>query len=511
MLARIARNTAAQAVGLALTFADRFVVVGVLLRAWGPQLYSDWAALLSCAGLIAMGELGLNIYYGNTLQKAWTQHDTARFQRTVSIALFISGCLAILLGGIAISIASTVDLHRGLSIGELSRAEAYGVLALLGWTALSRVARGSISQTFRGRQQFATGTMVDLTSAAATVTVMLAAGLLGARPLTLAMLMVASDLLAGWGFMLFALKSRYRDLRLRPSCPTATEFSDVIGHVKWLAVQQGSPVAWLQLPIVYLGAIGWSGPPLVGFVLSRTLVNFMRTLCNLLSIGSGVEIAAVHHAGQTAQATRHVYAVARWLAILATAMAAGLLLFGRPFVSIWSGHDNLFNPILILFLASGAVLAAPAAAISSHLMLANAPRPISLALIFQLAVGLPACAAMARAWGPTGAAAGLAVAEAAGQGLLIPILAARQMDGFEVKTYLSQTVRAIALTGGWTFATGFLILHLIDIHSTTALIAAVLLWGFFALLPVFFAGLSSPQRSALLSRVTKLRNTSTTT
>ncbi|HMN38637.1 MAG TPA: hypothetical protein PKD49_13135, partial [Hyphomicrobium sp.] len=290
----------------------RFVVVGVLLRAWGPQLYSDWAALLSCAGLIAIGELGLNIYYGNTLQKAWTHRDTARFQRTVSIALFISGCLAILLGCIAIFIASTVDLHRGLSIGALPRAEAYGVLALLGWAALSRVARGSISQIFRGRQQFATGTMVDLAATAAMVSVTLAAAGLGARPLTLAALMAASDLLAGWGFMLYALKTRYRDLRLVPGRPSTAEFGDVGRHAKWLAVQQGTPVAWLQIPIVYLSSIGWMGAPLVGFVLSRTMVNFMRTLCNMLSIGSGVEIAAVHHAGQTAEVTRHIYAVAYW-------------------------------------------------------------------------------------------------------------------------------------------------------------------------------------------------------
>jgi len=317
--------------------------------------------------------------------------------------------------------------------------------------------------------------------------------------------MAASDLLAGWGFMLYALKTRYRDLRLVPGRPSTAEFGDVVRHAKWLAVQQGTPVAWLQIPIVYLSSIGWMGAPLVGFVLSRTMVNFMRTLCNMLSIGSGVEIAAVHHAGQAADATRHVYAVAYWLAIISTSMAVGLVLFGRPFVLVWTGHDNLFDPLMILFLAGGAVLASPAAALSSHLMLANTPRPISLALIFQLVVGLSACAIGGRAYGPTGAAAGLAVAEAAGQGLLMPWLAARQIVGFEYKTYLRQSISAIAMTGAWTYGIGFLVVRFIAIHSATALIAALSLWGLFALLPVLFCALPAAHRNALLSRLSNMR------
>src|SRR5258707_11644512 len=101
MLARLARNTAAQLLSLLVSFVERFVVVGILLRGWGPQIYSEWAVLVSAASMLSLGELGLNIYYGNVLQKAWATADTERFQRTVAIALTCSIGVSIALGALS--------------------------------------------------------------------------------------------------------------------------------------------------------------------------------------------------------------------------------------------------------------------------------------------------------------------------------------------------------------------------------------------------------------------------
>src|SRR5208337_2957082 len=110
MLARILRNTAAQSLTLLISFADRFLVVGILLRMWGPRVYSEWAVLLSCVGLFSLGELGLNIYYGNVLQKAWASEDRARFQRMISVAMACSLGVAAGLGVAGLIVLAIVDV-----------------------------------------------------------------------------------------------------------------------------------------------------------------------------------------------------------------------------------------------------------------------------------------------------------------------------------------------------------------------------------------------------------------
>jgi hypothetical protein len=143
MLARIAKNAAAQILAQLVAFADRFLVVGILLRAWGTQIYSEWMLLVSCVGLLALGELGLNIYYGNIYQIAWATADTKRFQRMVSVALTCSAVLAILLGCFGLLFLAADGLTKVLSIKALPHGEAIAVAVIMGAMNLSRIARGT--------------------------------------------------------------------------------------------------------------------------------------------------------------------------------------------------------------------------------------------------------------------------------------------------------------------------------------------------------------------------------
>src|SRR6266436_5780010 len=104
MIRAIIRNFAAQGLGFLISFADRFLVVGFLLRSWGPQVYSEWVVLLSFANLLMLGELGLNIYYGNVGQQASAVGDARKFQRMVSVALFCSAAVAVVAGILALTL-----------------------------------------------------------------------------------------------------------------------------------------------------------------------------------------------------------------------------------------------------------------------------------------------------------------------------------------------------------------------------------------------------------------------
>jgi O-antigen/teichoic acid export membrane protein len=501
MFARVAKNSAAQMLGLLLSFADRFVVVGILLRAWGAEVYAGWAILLSLAGLLLFAELGLNVYYGNMLQEAWSKADRERFQRVVSIALTCSGTVALFVAVAAVSIAAFAHLVQSLSIKAIPHADAILIFLMLSFASASRLARSAISQVWRGRQEFAIGILVDLTPAASLPVLMTVAALLGASPLTMAGLYLAADLAAGWGCMLWVLSRRYPDLRIRPEMPTGAELRDIVLHGKWLALQQGGPVVWLQFPIILMGYLGVTSASLVSFLLIRTLVNFVRSLGGMLSIGSGVEIAAIHHAGRNAEVMRHLRTAGSALSAITMALAVGVFLFADPFLALWTGSAGFFDHGVLLGLLVSAVLAAPASPIASHMMLAMMPKPISIALMCQLAIGFAACVAFTPAYGTTGAAAGLALGEAIAQAIILPVLAAPALRGFGYPRYLFRCVFAMILAGGWCGLAGLGAITFIDTSSFNGFVAAATIWTALGLLPVLIVIIGEQGRGAILSRL----------
>lgn len=499
MLKTIAQNSAAQLIALAVSFADRFVAVGVLLSAWGPDLYTDWAALLSTAGLISLGELGLNIYYGNTLQQAWSTGKGFTFQRTISIALFTTGTLALVLGAVAFFAAHLVDVSSLLSINAMPRSETAQTLAFLALATLSRLARGSVSQTFRGRQEFALGTMIDQASLASTLITTIVVGLLGARPSGVAAAIAASDAIAGWGFMLWNIKRRYPELSLRPLPPTMKEVASITSHVRWFAIQQGAPLLWLQLPVLFLSHLDIPAVSLASFLLLRTLVNFMRSVSTMLSIGSAVEVAVSYHKGAYAEAYRGIENTGYGLSIFSAAIAAGLFVFGEELMKVWTGHPEFYDQRILLGLMAGTLIAIPSSTVGAQMMLANIPRPQSLAHIGQIGIGLTACMVLANLWGAVGAAAGLAIGEALGQGILLPMLARHAMPDFNFGAYLRKCAFAMLITLAWCTAVGIVLKVLVTPHSLPTLALAATGWGVVAVIPVLFLSLPPGQRERVLA------------
>jgi O-antigen/teichoic acid export membrane protein len=501
MLARIAKNAAAQILAQLVAFADRFLVVGILLRAWGTQIYSEWTLLVSCVGLLALGELGLNIYYGNIYQMAWATADTKRFQRMVSVALTCSGVVAVLLGCSALLLLAVDGLTKILSIKALPHADTIAVAVMMGAATLSRIARGAISQIYRGRQEYAIGVVVDLLWQASALAIAISAGFLGAGPVVVAGGYLASDLIAGWGAMLWSLNKRYPDLEFKPAYPTRPELLDLVQHVKWFSVQQSGPVVWLQIPILVLGHVGVAGASLVGFVVLRTLVNLVRTLATMVSIGSGVEIAAILHAGRVEETMRSLQTVGRSLSVFSSSLAVGIVTFGYALVTLWTGRPELYDRGVLYVLLASAVLAAPAAPIASHLMLANMPRPLSIALLVQYAIGLLACGALARSYGALGAAAGLALGEVIGQAIALPLLAAGHLTSFGFVRYYARCLLKMILVGLWCSGVGLGVLALFNTSYWPGLAAAGAAWTVLGLIPVMALTLPARHRGILAARL----------
>lgn len=497
MFRRISAGVLAQFAGLFVSLLDRLFVVALLMRVWGAEIYAEWAILLSLTGLLSMAEFGLNIYYGNYLQRAYTAGRYYDFNRIVSIALGTTLSLAlglVLVGSLLLLIA---DLSESLSLAAIASNEAVWIATLLGATAISRLARGAISQIYRGRHVFAKGVVVDLTAPATLAIVTIAAAMASSKPLTLAVLYLVVDLAAGWGVMILDQRRRFPDIVHRPSLPTRQELHTMVQDVRWLAIQQGAPIAWQHLPVVFMGWLGIPGTALVGFVLMRTLANLMRQLATMLSIAIGVEISTLHFSGKPDQVSRHLTEAGLLLSVIAAATAVAMAIFSTAFLAHWAGRPDLHNPVVMTALFGAALVTAPSAPLAIFSMLSGSPKPAAVAVSVQLIVGIAAATMLAKSHGVAGVACGLAVGEAIGLGVILPLLAAPQA-GLDYGHHVGRCAVAMVITCIWCLLIGLGIATLIDIDTPVGLVVGGITWVLLGFSPAIAAALPSNRRKGLV-------------
>lgn len=497
MLKRVSLNFAAQVVSLLVSLADRVLVIGILVRAWGPELYADWSVLLSTAATLALGEAGLNIYFGNIWQNAHVRGQSGEFQRHLSVGLTCYLVLTASLVFISAVLIVGLDPVRVLSLHRLDPVSARATLALLAGVVVARTARGALVQLYRGRGEFSRGTMLDSVPSALAVLMVASGAQLGASMLAIAMLYLLAELAGGWLVMLLDIRRRYPDLRLVPALPARTELSGLVGQMRWLLIVQGAPNAWIQLPVIALGALQIAATQIVAFVLLRTLVNFVRQIVQMLSLAAGVELANLLHADNREAALRHTKALGVLSSVLTIVGVVGLYIFVTPLMRIWTGRPELADASTLSWLILAAVLVAPSIPLAAVSMFGGNPRASAIANIAQLVCGLPLALEGARAFGAAGLAAGLASGEIIGQAIVLPMLARSSLGSFDWLSHLGRCALSAAASGAWSLAAGLAVVRIVGTASLLELALSTVLWGVLGAGPALLLGIEPQQRETV--------------
>lgn len=505
MVRRVYGSFFAQFWTLVLSLAERLLLVGILLGVWGADLYADWAIILAAAGLVSMGEMGLNVYFGNSWQRSWAHHDEKEFQRAIGVSLstyaVLGFCLGILVAGYAL-----VKDFSAFSFKSLEPQVAVLMFILLAGTNVLKVMRGSISQIYRGRGQFAAGIMVNSFVTLATILSTGVAALLGASPLTVTIVYILCDLCFGWGVMLYDLHRRFPSLRFHPQRPSSAELKRMFSYGKWYGLLQGTPVVWVQAPVLILGTLGLGGASLVSFLLARTLVNFSQTAADMLGRSVGVETATALHLGEKEHPANTLSDLGVCLSGLAGAIVGGLMIFGVSIIGYWSGNPELFNFWIFFWLLVPSMLVTPTLPFRNLLEFANIPKPVASARLVQIFVGLVLCYGFARTHGVTGAAAGLAIGEMIGLGTFLPIVGYRHITTGYLRYFFSCLPRFL-LAAAWSALVAWLILEAVGAHYFTAFIISGLGWGIVGFLPALVLAVPQDKRTALLIKGMRLVRT----
>ena len=154
-------NFGAQALSLVSSLLERLIVVGLLLRGWGPDVYAGWTVLLSAAGALSLADLGMALYFGNLCRRrrraARPRSCSARSaSRSSSISRSPRSSPLPAPSRSSSTPPATLAAGRIDARGgdDHSRSARRGHLL--------RVARGGLAQIYRGHRQFARGILIDL-------------------------------------------------------------------------------------------------------------------------------------------------------------------------------------------------------------------------------------------------------------------------------------------------------------------------------------------------------------
>lgn len=384
MRKKIVENSAAQMIPLLFAILDRVVLLAVFLRALGQDAYADWITIFSVSGLLSLGEFGLNLYFGNQLQKANALSDPGNVQRffSLSLGLYLIVCGVLGLGLIIFVIVA--PLKQILELDLFSEQEASWVMCGLGLTVLLRMLRGCVSQVYRGHQRFARGTVIFDISNVVSVITMVAMALVGFSAPSLALVGLIVEILFAFPMLIFDIRRSFPKLRIQPLLPTWMDISDTIALGKWIAIVQSVPILWLQLPILFASRIAESSAIIVSFVSMRILSNFVRTLIELFTRSYSVEVVPLFHNSQLEQLNRHINLFGTFSTGLVALIFGYLTIFAEPLLDLWTGQGGLYDPGIFFLLLLPTLAVCPVLPLRMIFELSNEPRISAIALMIQI-------------------------------------------------------------------------------------------------------------------------------
>jgi O-antigen/teichoic acid export membrane protein len=491
-------NFGAQALSLLASLLERLIVVGLLLRCWGADVYAGWTVLLAAAGGLSLADLGMALYFGNLCQKAQARGEHDELQRALGVSQSIYLALAILLAACG-AVALRLGAADALTAGRIAAPQASLVLGILGGAVVLRLARGGMAQIYRGHRQFARGVVIDLAPQCMTSAAGIATALAGWSPTTLAGLYLVAEIVLGWGLMLTDIRRRFPALRLWPLLPKARDIEALAINLPWLALLQGASVAQLQGPVLILGAMQAGSATLVGFVLARTLVNVARQMVIMLSLATGVENAHEHHGGNTVTAVGGLSALGRFTTATTVAVASATLLLGEGFVALWTGRPELFDRAAAAWLFAGALVAAMTTPLTMLLNFLNEQRITAIAGAAQTATAMAAIFLLAPAFGGAGAGAALFLGECVSAALVLPRVLERASFRLDYRAYAMGCGAAAARATVWMACVCAAVWPLGDLRRPGAFVAAAALVAALGVAPALLDSLPASARARALA------------
>ena len=336
----IAKNFAANSFGLGVNFLNQIAMVPLFITHWGVDKYADWILITAFSTFFGMTDMGLNRASNNEFVIKYQQKDYLTCIKLQTNAfLFVLSVFAVFMI-VSIFISVTWGFKDLLSVKVFSETETSVAFILLlsevFLTMYGRVYHGVFRATSRTHIAIVIDNVVRLA-----VLLILFFGIFFKIDLILLLIMYLIPTAAGILFKHY-YSTRIFDIKLSIDNFDIGVFKSLIKpSLAFMMFPLGQAVSSQGLVFVVNTMLGPS--VLVAFTTTRTLVNFLRQLMNMLSTSINPEICAAYGRNDT-RTMIDIYYRSLLVTFASTLASIIVLLFVGEFIyHEWTKGAIIFN------------------------------------------------------------------------------------------------------------------------------------------------------------------------
>jgi O-antigen/teichoic acid export membrane protein len=336
----IAKNYAANSVGLGLRFLEQIAMVPLFISFWGITKYADWILITAFSSFFSMADMGLNTFAANEFTIKYQQKEYV-----LCLKLWVNNFLYLTVVSVAIIllsiiIALTTGFQGLIQTSVFSGFETSFIFILLLAKVFLAMYSGTYHGIFRSVSCAHISTMIENSVRFFEILILLVGIWCNINILIVvtayltpvcASLVYKHIYVQRWFKLKFSFK--WVDLPLLKSFvkPSAAFMLVPLG---WAASNQGM----IFVVNALLGNV-----MLVIFTTTRTLVNFLRTVMGLLASAIWPEVSVAYGKRNFATITKLYHRSFIITFVLSLFCIVLLIFFGKPVYMIWTKHALSFE------------------------------------------------------------------------------------------------------------------------------------------------------------------------
>jgi len=320
----------------ALTLAVSFFLAPYLIRKLGDESYGVWGFVESILMYFTLFDLGVTACIVRFVARFHAQRDQTELNRLCSagmtIFLIAGGCV-LLIGLVLVPILTPVLASKAPAAHPVSWFMLLSIVNLALTLPLS-----VFPSILDGLERYAIKSLVRITFLVGRVSLIVVAMEHEPSLLMLGFIVTASNLLEHLVFAVLAWVYM-PGLRFRRSLIDRETMRRVRGYSvdAFLAMIAGR-ISW-QTGAIFLGVFS-TAAAITHFLIASRLIDFAKTLLRSATTTLTPAISSLEAQGDHDAIRRILLNGTRWVLYLVLPIHAGLLIFGRPFLTRWLGSSD---------------------------------------------------------------------------------------------------------------------------------------------------------------------------
>lgn len=341
----IVKNFAANTFGMGVNFLSQIAMVPLFITFWGVDKYADWILITAFSSFFAMTDMGLNRASNNEFVIKYNQkdYDTCLKLQTNAF-LFVLSVFGFFIF-ISLLISSIWGFKELLGVVQFNEKETSVVFVLLLCEVFAmmygRVYHGIFRATSRTHIVIVIDNLIRMAEL-----IILFCGIFFKMDVIIMLALYLVPSVAGILFKHFSSRKVFASgLNLRNF--DSTVFKAIVKpSLAFMFYPLGQAVS--SQGMVFIVNLLLGGSVLVAFTTTRTLVNFLRQLMNMVSTSINPEICAAY-GRKDFKTILNIYDRSLVITFITTVGCIILLIFTGEFIyTTWTKHAVVFNDVFFV-------------------------------------------------------------------------------------------------------------------------------------------------------------------